>query len=109
MPRCPGSPPNVPLCRRRFVTGCWGCGVFCGDVELKFMIQWMCCSLEPSLQQMIICPFSNQAELDRNGCLDKLVGTLAGEVQVKGVLDLLLDPACMASCSTLEYLLDKLD
>ena len=65
--------------------------------------------LEPSLKQMIFCPFSKQAELDRDGCLDKLVGKLAGEVQVKCVLDLLLDPAYKESYSTLEYLLDKLD
>ena len=51
------------------------------------MIQWMCCSLEPSLKQMVFCPFSNQAELDRNGCLDKLVGKLTGTVLVKRVLD----------------------
>jgi hypothetical protein len=85
-------PPNFPLCRRSCVTGCWGCGVFCGDVELKFMIQWMRCSLEPSLKQMIFCPFINQAELDNSGFLDKLVGNLTGKVQAKRVLDLLLGP-----------------
>ena len=69
----------------------------------------MRCSLEPSLKQMTCCPFSNQAELDRNGCRDKLVGKLAGQVQVKRVLDLLLDPAYRESYSTLGYLLDKLD
>ena len=58
---------------------------------------------------MIFCPFSNKTELDRNGRLDKLVGKLTGKVQVKRVLDLLLDPAYMESYSTLEYLLDKLD
>lgn len=25
--------------------GNWGCGVFCGDVELKFLIQWLACHL----------------------------------------------------------------
>ena len=73
------------------------------------MIQWMCCSLEPSLKQMIFFPFSKQAELDRNGCLDKLVGKLTMKVQVKRVVDLLLDPAYRGSYSTLEYVLDKLD
>ena len=104
-------PPPIFLCRSRrsFVTGCWGCGVFCGDVELKFMIPWLCCSLEPSLKQMIFCPFSNQAELDRNGCLDKLVGKLTWKVQVKLVLDSFWDPAYRESYSTLEYLFDKLD
>ena len=58
---------------------------------------------------MIFCPFNEQAELDRDGCLDKLVGKLAGKVQVKRVLDVLLDPAYMESYSTLEHLLDKLD
>ena len=57
----------------------------------------MYCSLEPSLKQMICCPFSNQAELDRNGCLDKLVGKLAGEVQAKRVLDLLWGPTYIES------------
>ena len=58
---------------------------------------------------MIFCPFSNQAELDRNGCLDKLVGKFTGKVQVKRVLHLLLNPAYRESYSALEYLLDKLD
>ena len=61
------------------------------------MIQWTRCSLEPSLKQMICCPFSKHAELDRNGCVDKLVGKLAGKVQVKRVLDLLLDPPYVKS------------
>lgn len=26
-------------------TGRWGCGVFKGDQYLKFMIQWIACSL----------------------------------------------------------------
>ena len=61
------------------------------------------------MMQMIVCPFSNQAELDRNGCLDRLLGKLAGKVQVKRALDSLLDPAYIEAYSTLEYLLDKLD
>ena len=58
---------------------------------------------------MIFCPFNKQAKLDRDGCLDRLVGKLAGKVQVKRVLDFCLDPAYMESYSTLEYLLDMFD
>ena len=35
------------------VTGNWGCGAFNGDVRLKFMIQWMACSL--AQKHMIYC------------------------------------------------------
>lgn len=30
--------------RRRVVTGKWGCGVFFGDCELKFVVQWLAAS-----------------------------------------------------------------
>ena len=41
MRKCLAAPPRFPLCLRSFVPGCWGCGVLCGDVEAKLMIQWM--------------------------------------------------------------------
>lgn len=36
-------------------TGNWGCGAFGGDVRMKFIIQWLACSLVG--KTMIYCPF----------------------------------------------------
>jgi len=36
-------------------TGNWGCGAFGGDVRIKFIIQWLACSLAG--KTMIYCPF----------------------------------------------------
>ena len=36
-------------------TGNWGCGAFKGNPKLKFIIQWIACSLAG--KQMIYCPF----------------------------------------------------
>ena len=35
------------LIRQKMVvcTGAWGCGAFCGDEEIKFIIQWIACSI----------------------------------------------------------------
>eukprot|EP00930_Biecheleria_cincta_P008671 TRINITY_DN110200_c0_g1_i1.p1 TRINITY_DN110200_c0_g1~~TRINITY_DN110200_c0_g1_i1.p1 ORF type:complete len:451 (-),score=70.19 TRINITY_DN110200_c0_g1_i1:114-1466(-) len=73
--------------RRSFVTGLWGCGAFRGDAELKCMIQWMCCSLEPSVGKLIFCPFDQHQRLIDSG-LVQLIETLGGKVSVKAVFDL---------------------
>lgn len=31
---------EMPIC-----TGRWGCGAFRGDIYLKFIIQWIACSI----------------------------------------------------------------
>ncbi len=31
---------SMPIC-----TGGWGCGAFKGDEDVKFIIQWVCCSI----------------------------------------------------------------
>lgn len=37
---------GVPAAEAKCVaTGNWGCGVFRGDLELKFLVQWLACSL----------------------------------------------------------------
>ncbi|TMW64171.1 hypothetical protein Poli38472_014288 [Pythium oligandrum] len=35
-------------------TGNWGCGVFCGDPELKFLIQWLAASLAGRVSVMYV-------------------------------------------------------
>lgn len=39
-------------------TGNWGCGVFKGDVQLKFLLQWIACSV--SMKKMVYCSFGNK-------------------------------------------------
>lgn len=36
-------------------TGNWGCGAFKGDVKLKFIIQWIACTLAKKV--MHYCPY----------------------------------------------------
>nr|PIM05478.1 poly(ADP-ribose) glycohydrolase [Toxoplasma gondii COUG] len=37
--------PHQGLVKRPFATGNWGCGVFKGDPQLKFLLQWLAASL----------------------------------------------------------------
>ena len=37
------------------ISGNWGCGAFGGDIQLKFLIQWMAASL--CEKTLIYCPF----------------------------------------------------
>ncbi|KDO20439.1 hypothetical protein SPRG_14311 [Saprolegnia parasitica CBS 223.65] len=43
-----GALPDEPLTapHRAIATGNWGCGVFGGDVQLKFLLQWVAASLQ---------------------------------------------------------------
>lgn len=93
---------------RDFVTGLWGCGAFRGDPELKFVIQWICCSLEPSVAKMVFCPWDQYDALVNAGILD-LIQKLADKVSVSKVVALLCeDPDFMQARSTFAYLLEKL-
>ena len=77
-------------------------------MELKFIIQWIVCSLEPSVTAMIFCPWDKRQYLLDCG-LDDLKEKLQGKVSVKKVLDLLVqDPDYQTSRSTFRYLLHKL-
>ncbi|CAK0883273.1 unnamed protein product [Prorocentrum cordatum] len=97
-----------PGARRSFVTGLWGCGAFRGDPELKCVIQWICCSLDASVDKMIFCPFDQRECLSHAG-LAELVDLLPGRVSAKRVLDLLVEDQDYAwSSSTFRYLLKKL-
>ena len=40
------------------VTGNWGCGAFNGDLRLKFLIQWLACSL--AKKELVYCPFGHR-------------------------------------------------
>jgi poly(ADP-ribose) glycohydrolase len=42
----------------KIITGNWGCGVFNGDLYLKFIIQWIACSLVN--RKLIYCPFGSK-------------------------------------------------
>merc|ERR1712157_188568 len=91
---------------RSFVSGMWGCGAFRGDPELKCIIQWMSCSVEPSVQKLIFCPFDQHDQLVRSG-LAELIGKLEGKIAVQRVLKLLTeDPDYLQTSSTFQYLLN---
>eukprot|EP00299_Pterocystis_sp_00344_P018012 c9006_g1_i1.p1 GENE.c9006_g1_i1~~c9006_g1_i1.p1 ORF type:complete len:255 (+),score=39.47 c9006_g1_i1:567-1331(+) len=36
---------SVPECNQPISTGWWGCGAFCGDQQLKFVVQWIAASV----------------------------------------------------------------
>jgi poly(ADP-ribose) glycohydrolase len=40
------------------VTGNWGCGAFRGNLQLKFLIQWIGCSMAE--KRMIYCPYGKK-------------------------------------------------
>ena len=53
------------------VTGNWGCGAFNGDVRIKFMIQWLACSM--ARRKMVYCPFGHRNKIAENeGVLKEL-------------------------------------
>lgn len=94
--------------KRNFVTGLWGCGAFRGDMELKCIIQWVCCSIDPSVEKVVFCPWDQHAFLEGKGLL-QLVDQLQGKVSVKKVLELLVeDQEYLSARSTFLYLLEKL-
>lgn len=53
-------------------TGNWGCGVFRGDVQLKFLLQWIACSVLG--KKIIYCPFANKRLVE----VEKVVGLVRG-------------------------------
>jgi poly(ADP-ribose) glycohydrolase len=100
---------SAPRITRSFASGLWGCGVFRGDPELKCVIQWICCSLEPSVDRLVFCPFNLKQKLLEDG-LEQLQQILPGKVRVKKVVELLTeDPDYMRSPNTFRYILKKLE
>ncbi|EPY21547.1 poly(ADP-ribose) glycohydrolase [Angomonas deanei] len=51
--------------------GNWGCGIFGGDYELKFLIQWLACCI--SKKQLHYFPFDNECFEEFNSTLCALV------------------------------------
>lgn len=45
------------------MTGNWGCGVFKGDLKLKFLIQWIAASLAG--KKLIYCPYGDYSQFDK--------------------------------------------
>jgi poly(ADP-ribose) glycohydrolase len=50
---------------KKIVSGNWGCGLFKGNLHLKFLIQWMACALAG--KELVYCPFGskNKIKYDR--------------------------------------------
>lgn len=51
------------------VTGNWGCGAFRGDLRMKFLIQWLACSL--AKKKMLYCPYGNKKVIEDQKIIDK--------------------------------------
>ncbi|KAL4476176.1 hypothetical protein ABPG74_009909 [Tetrahymena malaccensis] len=51
-------------------TGRWGCGIFMGDPQLKFLIQWVAASL--AQRDMIFCSFKDKELDDIEEIIDQL-------------------------------------
>ena len=96
---------SVGAIPRSFVTGRWGCGAFGGDVELKFVIQWGCCSANPSTERMVFCPFERGEALVDAGVHMRL-HQFRGK-PARHVLDLLLREDYADTKGTLSYLIER--
>jgi len=49
---------------KTIATGNWGCGVFKGDIRLKFIIQWIAASLAG--KKLLYCPYGSNRLLSEN-------------------------------------------
>ena len=63
----PDSHPLAGLDKKDVATGKWGCGVFGGDIEMKFLQQWIAVSAGQPGRKMVFATFH-----DRNGVPKKL-------------------------------------
>jgi len=64
--------------RRRLATGNWGSGVFAGDPQLKFLLQWMACSV--SGRDMDYFPFRDPRMCELRAAVLKWSGSTVGDV-----------------------------
>merc|ERR1712039_304438 len=64
--------------KRGVATGNWGCGNFGGDPQLKFLLQWMACTV--SGRDMIYFPFSDPRMVDLDDAIAKWSGHTVGDV-----------------------------
>ncbi|OQR83271.1 poly(adp-ribose) glycohydrolase [Achlya hypogyna] len=77
-------PDEAPGTLRPVATGNWGCGVFGGDVELKFMLQWIAASLHG--RRMTYYTFGNAVLGD---ALNTTVEKVAQHLSVQQVYQIL--------------------
>ena len=63
----PADHPLAALAQTDVATGKWGCGVFGGDPEMKFLQQWLAVSASGKSRKMLFCTFH-----DKGGVPDKL-------------------------------------
>jgi hypothetical protein len=104
---------SIAMPSRSFVTGLWGCGFIYRrsryvDVGLKFLIQWMCCSMEPSVSKMVFCPFDQSDAVASDPAFLEVVSLLAGNVSVGEVFYSLVHPEYRNARSTFGYILQRL-
>ncbi len=67
------------------VTGNWGCGAFGGEVTVKFITQWISCSLAG--KRMLYCPFgASKVIKPSENVLDAL-----SKKKIKEVYEILLE------------------
>ena len=59
-------------------TGNWGCGVFAGDLQLKFLIQWFAASL--CGKSIVYCPFGKRSVVENEDLLNRVGKMQIGEV-----------------------------
>jgi hypothetical protein len=53
---------GIEECDKKIATGNWGCGVFGGDPELKFLIQWLAASIHR--KQLVYVVFEDTNKTD---------------------------------------------
>ena len=81
--------------KRAVATGKWGCGVFKGDPELKFMIQWLACS--ESDREMYFYRMEDQKLVNAELVIESFIGKPMGVV-MQGLL---------RTCEEIRYRKDK--
>ena len=75
---------NLPEKVKDVITGNWGCGAFGGEITVKFIIQWISCSLAG--KRMLYCPFGSSEKMkDSQKVLDAL-----SQNKIKDVYEILL-------------------
>ena len=60
------------------MSGNWGCGAFNGDIRLKFLIQWIACSM--AKKELIYIPFGQKEKLDQRKFIEDLETKQISEV-----------------------------
>ena len=58
--------PLAGLAARDVATGKWGCGVFGGDPELKFLLQWLAVSAGAPGRTLVFCTFADTTGLPQH-------------------------------------------